>query len=356
MGWRRAVRAQRFRTRSRGVDAGAFRRPCGDASYRLGHDHHSRRRVRLGRAVAPIRQAPLCRPVHARDPLRRRRVCCFAGRCREVGQGRAHTRQGRRFRRALPAARPGTGARRDILFRRDGEIAAENRGQRRRVVLSRRAGRSDGRACPRAWRRPHACRFRCASLRLGNAARARLPRPYDPRDPAQWPGHRGADGARHPRELRSRCASGRRGRDAASGDRGDEARVRRCLPLRRRPGDDASDTCPAARSRLSFVAGASDRPRSRAGLRPRHAAARRHRLSRRRGRKRHDGVADPVELHGLRLGDRRTGHRHQHAESRHRLFAASRTIRTWSAAASVRSTRSFPASPRAMARRTRRSA
>ncbi len=156
--------------------------------------------------------------------------------------------------------------------------------QQRRGVLSRRAGGSDGRARPREPGRPHACRFRCASVRLGNAAGARLPWPYDPRAPAQWPGHRGADGARHHREFRSRCGPGRCCRDAASGNRGDEARLRRCLSLRKRPGDDASDSCTVARSRLSLGAGASDRSRPRAGLRPRHAAARRHRLSRRSGR------------------------------------------------------------------------
>ena len=69
-------------------------------------------------------------------------------------------------------------------------------------------------------------------------------------------------------------------------------------------------------------------PHARAGLRPRRAAARRHRLSLRSRRARHDRVADPVELHGIRLRRRRAGHRHQPAESRRRIFAAMPGIRT----------------------------
>ena len=85
-------------------------------------------------------------------------------------------------------------------------------------------------------------------------------------------------------------------------------------------------------------------PQARAGLRARRSAARRHGLSLRRRRARHDRVADPVELHGLRLRRRRARHGHQPAESRRRLFAGARAIPTRSAAASGRSTRSFPAS------------
>ena len=57
---------------------------------------------------------------------------------------------------------------------------------------------------------------------------------------------------------------------------------------------------------------------------------------------RHDGVADPVELHGLRLRRRRAGHRHQPAEPRRRLLARARPSERSRPAASGRSTRSFP--------------
>ena len=54
------------------------------------------------------------------------------------------------------------------------------------------------------------------------------------------------------------------------------------------------------------------------GFRPGHAQGRRHDLSRHGRRLGHDGVADPVELHRLRLGHRRAGHRHRAAEPRDR--------------------------------------
>ena len=46
---------------------------------------------------------------------------------------------------------------------------------------------------------------------------------------------------------------------------------------------------------------------------------RRHDLSRHGRRVGHDGVADPVELHGLRLGHRGAGHRHRSPEPRERV-------------------------------------
>ena len=141
-------------------------------------------------------------------------------------------------------------------------------------------------------------------------------------------------------------------REPAPADRGDEARLRRRLSLRQRSAHDGGRAVGAARPRLPRVARAPDRSEARAGFRPGRAAARRHRLPLRRRRARHDGVADPVELHGLRLGRRRARHRHQPAESRRRLFARSPATRTRSAAASGRSTRSFPASSRATARRS----
>ena len=88
-----------------------------------------------------------------------------------------------------------------------------------------------------------------------------------------------------------------------------------------------------------------DRQRG-AGFPAWHAADCGHRLPDRRRRERNDGVADPVELHGLRVGHRRARNRHQPAEPRHRLFARSRATPTWSVVASGRITRSFPDSSR----------
>ena len=156
--------------------------------------------------------------------------------------------------------------------------------------------------------------------------------------------------------LRPRRAAARFGREPAPADRGDEARVRRRPSLRQRSAHDGGHAGGAARPALSRGARAADRSEARAGFRPRQAAAGRHRLSVRRRRGRHDGVADPVELHGLRLRRRRARHRHQPAEPRRRILAASRDIRTRSAAASGRSTRSSRAFSRRTARRSRRSA
>ncbi len=80
-----------------------------------------------------------------------------------------------------------------------------------------------------------------------------------------------------------------------------------------------------ARSRLSARACIADRSRSRAEFRSRRAAARRHRVRVRRRCGRDDGLADPIELHGLRLGRRRARNRHQPAESRRRIFARARS-------------------------------
>ncbi len=113
--------------------------------------------------------------------------------------------------------------------------------QQRRVVLSRRARGSHGRGREQARRRPHAGGLRCASMRLGHAARARLSRPHRPRDSAERPGHRRADGARHARAFRPFAARCRLGRSAAPRDRGDEARFCRRLPLRRDPRSDDGD-------------------------------------------------------------------------------------------------------------------
>jgi len=57
----------------------------------------------------------------------------------------------------------------------------------------------------------------------GEAARDGLSRLYAARDPAQRPGHRRADGARHARALRPALAPGRRARQPAPADRGAES-------------------------------------------------------------------------------------------------------------------------------------
>ena len=74
------------------------------------------------------------------------------------------------------------------------------------------------------------------------------------------------------------------------------------------------------------------------------APERRHRVPHRRRRLRNDGVDDPVELHGFRLGRGGAGHRDLAAEPRRELRRDARTPQPGGAATSVRITPSFPAS------------
>ena len=216
------------------MDARTLRRSHCDARARLGHRHDSRRRRRLARIVGTLRPAPVRRSVRAGDPLCARRLRRIADHRGKMGAGGRRDAEGPRLVRALRAARPAAGGGRDLREPGDGGLAGEDRAVRRRRFLSRRAGRRDGASCAGILRCAHARRLRRAHRRLGHPARLRLSRHDGPRDSAQRPRHLGVDGARDPRELRPRRAGcGLRGR-AASGDRGDEARVRRCVPLRER--------------------------------------------------------------------------------------------------------------------------
>ena len=131
---------------------------------------------------------------------------------------------------------------------------------------------------------------------------------------------------------------------AASGDRGDEARIRRCLSLRKRSAHDDSARLRAARSRVPGRPREEDRSVPRAGFRSRRAAQGGHRLPVRGRPERHDGVADPVELHGLRLRGGRARHRASACRIAAPVFRCRRGIRTRLPAASAHTTRSSPAS------------
>jgi transposase-like protein len=80
-----------------------------------------------------------------------------------------------------------------------------------------------------------------APARMGQASGEELPRLHPARDPAQRPGYRCTDRAGHPRQVRRGQPAGRFSGVATSANRGDETRLRRCLPLRgrRRHGGDA---------------------------------------------------------------------------------------------------------------------
>ena len=134
---------------------------------RLGHGHDSRRRLGLGRAVAALRRAAVRRPFRAGDPLRARRLRGLAGRRREMGRGRAVCRATSGFaEHFMPRGRaPVAGE--CFALRAMARDAGEHRGHARRVVLSRRARPSDGRACQGATAAHTRRGLRDAHRRLG---------------------------------------------------------------------------------------------------------------------------------------------------------------------------------------------
>ncbi len=143
-----------------------------------------------------------------------------------------------------------------------------------------------------------------------------------------------------------------RRRQPAPADRGDEARLRRRAARHVadlaahdvRPPDAARRGLPRARAKLIDMKRAQDFGH---GTPPQAA-----RCTSPRPTRRHDGLVHPVELHGLRLGRRGARHRHQPAEPRRRLRRSTPGHpNERRAAASARSTRSFPASSRATASR-----
>ena len=206
---RRARRPQRLGPRAGGVDARSASRAGGDARARLGHRHDSRRRVGLGRAVAALRRAALRRPVRARDPLRARRLRGVAGRRREMGAAPSpHMPRDLGWsEHFLPRGRAPTPGER-FVERRAGAHARRRSPQPTARRSTAASSRSDGRARAAAHGGAHALDdFATHTRRLGRRRSRCDYRGVDgARDPAQRPGHRRADGARHPRELRPRGA------------------------------------------------------------------------------------------------------------------------------------------------------
>ena len=148
-------------------------------------------------------------------------------------------------------------------------------------------------------------RPRRAQGRLGRSDRPHLSRHDAARDPAERPGHRRADGARHPRELRRRrprCRQRPRWRICSI-----EAMKLAFADIWRYVADPRfMEVTPAQmldkgylKSRAKLID-----PKKAQDFGPGVPEGRRHDLSRHRRRRRHDGVADPVELHRLRLGHR----------------------------------------------------
>ena len=202
-------------------------------------------------------------------------------------------------------------------------------------------------ACASERRRARARRFRARTPSTGSTPIGIDYRGVDrARDSAERPGHRRADGARHPRPLRHRRAAARFGREPAPADRGDEARVRRCAI-----GTSAiratMTVTPAAMLDPAYLAARAraDRSDARAGLRARRcrrAAAR----STSAPPTQRGMIVSLIQSNYMGFGSGVVvpGHRHQLAEPRRRVLARARPSERSRPAASGRSTRSFPAS------------
>ena len=161
------------------------------------------RRRRLGGAVAALRPAAVRRPAGAGHRAGRARPWRRLHRGRQVGAPGAAAGLAAGLRRGLHAARPRAGGRRALRVR--GRPARTLRRHRRdpgRGVLSRRARGGARRACGGQRRRADArAIWRNYQPEWVETIAHRLRRPHRARDPAQRPGHRGADGARHAREA-----------------------------------------------------------------------------------------------------------------------------------------------------------
>ena len=200
-----------------------------DARHRLGH--RAGRRARLGRPEQALRQAAIRRPVRTRHRHRRARLPGATGGAAEVGRRHADPAGAAGLRPGLPALGPGARGGRAVPLRRRRAGAAGHRADRGRGLLQRRDRPRAGEVLRRAGRRAHGRGPGGLPAGMGDADLARLSWPHAARDPAQRPGHRRADRAGHPGEVRHGVAAGRLGRVAAPADRGHEAGLRRCLPL-----------------------------------------------------------------------------------------------------------------------------
>ena len=323
-----AARAQRVRAGARRVDAAVLPRQARcrgrhAAGARLGFGERARRGGVVGRDEREVRQAAVRRPAGAGDRHRRARLCGAGDRAAQVaacahGEG---ADLAARVRRGVPAEGPHSRSRRADAHAGRREGLARDRADQGRGVLPRRDRAGD--RAPRQGTRRCDARLgpRGLQARVGRADRHRLPRLPLARDAAQRAGHRGADRARHPRALRHRRDRSRQRGLAAPADRGDEAGLRRHLPLRGGAAHDDRHAGADARPRLPEAARAPDRPQARAAVQCRHTAQGRHDLPHRGRRARHDGELHPEQLHGLRLRRGGAGVRHQPAEPRPRLFA-----------------------------------
>ncbi len=316
---------------------GADAKTPAQARIRLGHG--AGRGRFLGGTERALRQAAVRRPAGAGDRDCRARLPAAGRGAAEVGRRDAGTGQPAGIRRIVPTLGPGAQGRRVVPVQGGGARAAGDRGNQGRRVLWRR-DRAGDREVRRGQRRQHhRARLRRFQAGVGQADRQGIPRLHAARDPAQRARDRRVDGAGHPEELRRRRPAGRRRRLPAPADRGDEARVRRRLPLRVGAAHHGGDAAADARRRLPGQPRQADRHEAGAGLRRRQPGQGRHDLPHGGRRERDDGVVHPEQLHGLRLRLRGAEHSASACRTAATASACSRD-RTRSRPASGRSTRS----------------
>ena len=288
LGRRAAARPERLGPRAGGLDARVLPRastaPTPATPPQRGWDS-----VTVPGAVAgwvalsrALRQAAVRRPARAGDRDRRARLRRARSSCSRSGSRRRRCSQRPAgLRRGLPAARPRARGRRALRVPGGGAQRC-GRSPRRAARRFYRGEIAAGRG--RASRAPTAARstardFAAYRARVGRADRHRLPRPHAARDPAQRPGHRRADRARHP----ARTSTSARCRSTAPTSQHLQIEAMKLAfadayryvadprTMRVTPAQMLDDAYLA-------VARAPDRPEARAGLRRRQPAARRHHL------------------------------------------------------------------------------
>ena len=233
----RAGRSERVGPRAGGVDAAAFRGPDGDARARLGRGDDSRRGLGLGRAVAALRQAAVRATCSSPRSATRATATHVSPVVAEKWARAAHVLpHDLGFAEALHAARPRAARRRALrAARRWRERSKRSRRRTANAFYRGAARRSDGRASPGRTAAPHT---------LADFAAHTLdwvtPIAHDYRGATVHeipPNGQGiaalmALGILEPFDLAALRPDSVA--EPAPADRGDEARVRRCLPLRQR--------------------------------------------------------------------------------------------------------------------------
>ena len=188
------ARVLQAQVRSRRQDAAQARHRLRDGAGRRG---------RLGGAERALRQAAFRRPDGAGHRDRRARLPVARRGATEMGGGHAGAAASMPgFARGLPAVGPRAQGRRAVPVPGGGARPARHRAEQGRGLLRRRdrAGHREIRGGQR--RRHHGPGLRRLQARMGQAHRQELPRPHAARDSAQRPGHRRADRAGHPGEVR----------------------------------------------------------------------------------------------------------------------------------------------------------